>query len=87
MKHKQKRIPYGVILFAKIGDPEAMEMVLHHFDHYINAHSYHPTIEGVPNTGGGINVDIKARIQEKLMHQIMFDYDPTRLPKGEELEF
>lgn len=38
-------IPYGVILLARIGAPEAMEMVLQHFDHYINAHAHHPTIE------------------------------------------
>lgn len=85
MKRK-KRISYGVILFAKGGDPEAMNMILQHFDRYIEQNAYHPRIEGYPNSGGGVDEEIKARIQEKLMHQIIYDFDPTKLPEGEVLE-
>lgn len=84
MNHK--RIPYETILAAKEGDPEAMNFILRYFDRYIDANAYHPRIRGFPDSGGGLNVEIKARIQEKLMQKIIYDYDPMRLPEGEILE-
>lgn len=85
MSHK-RQIPYETILAATAGDPEAINFILRYFDRYIDANSYHPRISGFPDSGGGLNVEIKARIQEKLMQQIIYDYDPTRLPEGEVLE-
>ena len=82
----KKKSPYKTILAAKQGDPEAAEAILRYFDGYIEANSYHPYIEGFPSSGGGINVDIKAHIQDRLIRQIFYDFDPTRLPPGEILE-
>lgn len=81
-----EKIPYEMILAAKKGDPEAMDAILCYFDRYIEENSYHPSIEGFPGSGGGLNVDIKAQIQDKLTHQIIYDFDPARLPPGEVLE-
>ena len=77
-----EKIPYEMILAAKQGDPEAMDAILRYFDRYIEANSYHPSIEGFPGSGGGLNVDIKAQIQDKLTHQIIYDFDPARLRLG-----
>lgn len=82
----KKKIPYKTILAAKQGNPEAAEAILRYFDGYIEANSYHPCIEGFPGSGGGLNVDIKAHIQDRLIRQILYDFDPTRLPPGEVLE-
>ena len=81
-----ERISYETILAAKRGSPEAMETILAHFDRYINANAFHPQIEGFPESGGGLNQEIKAQIQEKLIYQILFHFDPTKLPEGETLE-
>ena len=82
----KKRISYDTILKATDGSLDAMAEVLQYFDRYIEAHSYQPYIEGFPYSGVGMNVDIKAQIQERLMEQIMRDFDPTQLPEGEILE-
>ena len=85
MKHKQY-IPYATILAAKEGDAEAIAEILRHFDRYIEVNSCHPKIPGFNNSGGGLSVDIKERIQEKLIDRILYYYDAMRLPEGEILE-
>lgn len=81
-----RKIPYSTILAATQGDPDSISTILRHFDNYIEANSYHPSIEGFSGSGGGLNVDIKAHIQDRLIRQILYDFDPTRLPPGEILE-
>ena len=66
-----RKIPYSTILAATQGDPDAINTILRHFDNYIEANSYHPSIEGFPGSGGGLNVDIKAHIQDRLIRQII----------------
>ena len=80
MEHK--RVPYHTILAAKNGDPEAMDAVLRHFDRLINYHAQ--CTDGQTHTV--VDVEVKERIQERLMLAIVYSYDPTRLPDGETLE-
>lgn len=81
----EKLIPYAVIVAAKRGDPEAMQRILRHYDPYINACSRRVLFDEYGNQYTLVDEEIKNRIQAKLMYQIIYDFDPARLPEGEAL--
>lgn len=81
----EKLIPYAVIVAAKGGNPDAMCQILRHYDLYINACSRRVLFDEYGNQYTLVDEDIKNRIQAKLMYQIIYDFDPTRLPEGEVL--
>ncbi len=79
-------IPYVVIIAAKKGDPDAMRQILQHYDTYINACARRRFYDEYGNPYTFVDEDIKNRIQAKLMFQIIYDFDPYKLPDGETLE-
>ncbi len=81
-----KLIPYTVILAAKQGDPDAMRQILQHYDRYINFCSQRILSDENGNQFLLVDDEIKSRIQAKLMYQIIYDFDPYKLPDGEALE-
>lgn len=82
----EKLIPYEVIVAAKQGDVEAMTRILRHYDRRISYYSRCPLFDEYGNRYEMVDPEIKSRIQAKLIHQIIFDFDPTKLPEGETLE-
>lgn len=82
----EKLVPYEVIIAAKMGDPAAMRQILQHYDRYINACSRRRLYDEYGNSYTFVDKDIKGRIQAKLMYQIIYDFDPYKLPDGETLE-
>jgi len=85
MKNR-KLIPYEVILAAKHGTPDAMRQILLHYDRYINSCSQRVLFDEYGNQFAFLDEEIKNRIQAKLMYQIIYDFDPYRLPDGETVE-
>ena len=83
---KIDRIPYETILRAKYGDPEAMKMVLRHYSRYISHYSKRPFYDSYGNCLEIVDEDIRQRIEAKLMFQIIYKFDASRLPDGEILE-
>lgn len=79
-------IPYQVILAAKAGDPIAMEQVLHHYDGYITMCAQRTVNDAYDNSRVTVDMELKGRLQSKLMMQIIYRFDPTHLPKGEFIE-
>ena len=66
------------ILAAKAGDPIAMEQVLRNYDSYITMRAALRRV--------AVDMELKGRLQSKLMLQIIYKFDPTRLPEDEVIE-
>jgi len=82
----ERRVPYAVIAAAKRGDPDAMDEILRHYDAYISVCSRRIFCDESGNPYTVVDEDIRHRIQEKLMLQVFYDFDPYQLPAGEKLE-
>lgn len=64
-------LPYLVIVAATKGDPDAMDVVIHHFDGYFADASRRTLYDQRGNTYTGIDVDIRDRVQAKLMLAVL----------------
>ncbi len=64
-------VPYPVILAATKGDPEAMQIVIHHYDSYIATLSMRKLRDERGNTYYGIDEDIRDRLRSKLMRAVL----------------
>lgn len=78
-----KRIPYSTILAAKTGDGEAMQKILRHYSSYIASFSKRAFFDEYGSRYELVDDDIKQRIEAKLMYQIIYKFDPSRLPDAE----
>lgn len=78
-------IPYHVILAAKNGDSEAIEMILSHYDSLITKHATRAAHDTFGNSYNVVDRDMKMRIAADLVYQIIYNFDPTQLPPGETL--
>lgn len=77
------QIPYGRIIAAKSGDPEAMTMILRHYAPYIAFCAKRSFYDDYGNRYEIVDEDIRQRIEAKLMIQIFYKFDPYRLPSNE----
>lgn len=77
------QIPYGRIVAAKSGDPEAMAIILRHYAPYIASCAKRPFYDDYGNRYEIVDEDIRQRIEAKLMIQIVYQFDPYRLPASE----
>lgn len=64
-------LPYPVIIAAAKGDPEAMEIVVHHYDSYIASLSMRKLRNERGNSYYGIDEDIRDRLRSKLMRAVL----------------
>lgn len=64
-------LPYPVIIAATMGDPEAMEIVVHHYDSYIASLSMRKLRDERGNSYYGIDEDIRDRLRSKLMRAVL----------------
>lgn len=81
-----ERIPYTTILAAKRGEEEAMRAVLRHYERYICHYATHTYYDRFGAPHRFLDDDIRQTIETTLMLQIIYRFDPTRLPEGETLE-
>ena len=79
-------ISYQAILAAKAGDSIAMEQVLRHYDSYITMCAQRTMTDEYGNHRVAVDMELKGRLQSKLRLQIIYKFDPTRLPEGEVIE-
>ena len=64
-------LPYPVIIAVTKGDPEAMEIVVHHYDSYIASLSMRKLRDERGNSYYGIDEDIRDRLRSKLMRAVL----------------
>ena len=81
-----KRVPFHLILAAQDGDSEALNAILRHYEGYISTFSKRSLIDEYGNQFDVIDEDMKQRIVAKLMFQIIYKFDSTKLPCDGKLE-
>ena len=64
-------LPYLVIIAATKGDPEAMNMVVQHYESYIAYLSMRKLRDERGNTYYGIDEDIRDRLRLRLMRAVL----------------
>ena len=64
-------VPYPVILAATKGDPDAMKIVVQHYQSYIAHLSMRKLRDESGNTYYGIDEDLRERLQAKLMRAVL----------------
>lgn len=80
------KISYQTIFAAKAGEPIAMEQVLRNYDSYITMCAQRTMADEYGNRRVAVDMELKGLLQSKLMLQIIYKFDPTRLPEGEAIE-
>ena len=64
-------LPFPVILAATKGDPDAMKIVLQHYQSYIAHLSIRKIRDERGNTYYGVDEDLRERLQSKLMRAVL----------------
>ena len=64
-------LPYPVILAATKGDPEAMNIVMQHYQSYIAHLSIRKIRDERGNTYYGVDEDLRERLQSQLMRAVL----------------
>lgn len=64
-------LPYPVILAATKGDPDAMKIVVQHYQSYIAHLSMRKLCDKSGNIYYGIDEDLRERLQSKLMRAVL----------------
>ena len=64
-------LPYPVIIAATKGDPDAMNIVVKHYDSYIASLSMRKLRDERGNTYWGIDEDIRDRLRSRLMRAVL----------------
>lgn len=64
-------LPYPVIIAANKGNPEAMQIVVHHYESYIAYLSMRTLRDECGNSYWGIDEDIRDRLRSKLMQAVL----------------
>ncbi len=73
-------LPYPVIIAATKGDPEAMAIVVKHYESYIASLSMRKFRDERGNTYWGIDEDIRDRLRSRLMRAVLSFESPFPLP-------
>lgn len=64
-------LPYPVIIAATKGDPEAMAIVVKHYESYITSLSMRKLYDERGNVYWGIDEDIRDRLRSHLMRAVL----------------
>ena len=64
-------LPYPVIIAATKGDPEAMKIVVQHYESYIASLSMRKLRDERGNMYWGIDEDIRDRLRSRLMRAVL----------------
>lgn len=79
-------IPYNTILAARAGESDALAAIIRHYTPYIVSFSKRPFYDEYGNRYELVDEEIRKRIENRLMFQIVYKFDPAQLPKGECLD-
>ena len=71
VKTDQPTTNYPVILAATKGDPDAMKIVMQHYQSYIAHLSMKKIRDESGNTYYGVDEDLRERLQAKLMRAVL----------------
>ncbi|EHI54790.1 hypothetical protein HMPREF9333_02043 [Johnsonella ignava ATCC 51276] len=72
MENREKGLlPYPIILSATKGEPEAMNIVICHYDSQISYLSLRKAYDKTGNTYYGVNTDIRDHLRSKIMRAIL----------------
>lgn len=75
------RIPYESIVACKMGDEEALQIILKHYEPVILDTSKKKVVDNNGISSYVVDEDVKAYIMGELTMAIMMKYDPTRIPR------
>ena len=64
-------LPYPVIIAATKGDPEAMKIVVQHYESYIASLSMRKLRDERGNMYWGIDEDLRDRLRSRLMRAVL----------------
>lgn len=67
-------LPYSVIIAATKGDPDAVRIVVKHYESYIAHLSMRKLCDERGNTYWGIDNDIYDRLRSKLIYAILYGF-------------
>ncbi len=79
-------VPYQTILAAKAGDSDAIAAIINHYTPYITKLCTQTVWEANGCESVKIDDDMRQRIEAKLMYEIVYSFDPNKLPPGETIE-
>lgn len=79
-----KQITAKIILAAKSGDSDALAFVARYFQPYITKLSIRPFYDEYGKRYDLVDEEIRKHIVSRLMFQIVYHFDPYKLPSGEE---
>lgn len=81
-----EQISYQTIIAAKQGDEDALKTIVRHYKPFIASMSKRTFYDRYGNAYSLIDNSICQQIMQKLMMEIIYHFDPTKLPEGETLE-
>lgn len=80
-----KYITTQTILAAKAGNDEALNTIAQHYAPYIATLSKRPFYDEYGNRYYLVDNEIRHHIESRLLLQIVYKFDPDKLPGGEKL--
>lgn len=80
-----KPISTKIILAAKAGDSEALAAIARHYAPYITALSKRPFHDEYGSYYDLVDEEIRHQIESRLLYQIVYSFDPYRIPEGEQM--
>lgn len=78
-----KPITAKVILAAKAGDCEALAAIAQHYAAYIATLSKRPFYDEYGSRYDLVDEELRHQIESKLLYQIVYSFDPYRIPDDE----
>ena len=75
------RIPYDSVIACKMGNEEALQEILKHYEPMIIESSKKKQVDSNGVATYVVDDDVKAYIISELTMAIMMKYDPTRIPR------
>ena len=82
----KRLIPYTTIIAAKNGNSEALGTIMNYFERDIRRAAKRTISDEFGNKAEYIDQDAVQHIREKLMLEIIYRFDCTKLPEGKTLE-
>lgn len=80
-----KHITAEVILAAKAGDCEALASIAQHYASYIATLSKRPFYDEYGSRYDLVDEELRHQIESRLLYQIVYSFDPYRIPEGEQI--
>ena len=79
-------ISYETIHAAKTGNSDALASIIRYYGPYIAAFSKRPFYDEYGNRFDLVDEEIRHHIESRLMCQIVYKFNPSKIPDGEDLQ-